>query len=88
MLSFIRVITKIEIFGAHIEPEVPEEESLRLGVFKPKNGIREKLRETLQTVLKEEMAERAKEVDEPEASTIAPLSTPTISGKTRYVGEL
>ena len=58
-----------------------------MGVFKPKNGIREKLRETLQTVLKEEMAERAKEVDEPEASTIAPLSTPTISGKTRYVGE-
>ena len=72
------------IVGAHLEPEEPEEQALHLGVFKPKAGIREKLRETLHTVLEHEMAERGDHRDEEEPSTIAPLSTVTISRNTRY----
>merc|ERR1719232_668740 len=71
------------IVGAHLEPEEPEEQALHLGVFKPKAGIREKLRETLHTVLEHEMAERGDHRDEEEPSTIAPLSTVTISRNTR-----
>jgi len=71
------------IVGAHLEPEEPEEQALHLGVFKPKAGIREKLRETLHTVLEHEMAERGKDREEEEPSTIAPLSTVTISRNTR-----
>merc|ERR1711874_617097 len=56
---------------------------LHLGVFKPKAGIREKLRETLHTVLEHEMAERGEHREEEEPSTIAPLSTVTISRNTR-----
>jgi len=74
---------KIMIVGAHLEPEEPEEQALHLGVFKPKAGIREKLRETLHTVLEHEMAERGKDREEEEPSTIAPLSTVTISRNTR-----
>ena len=75
---------KIMIVGAHLEPEEPEEQALHLGVFKPKAGIREKLRETLHTVLEHEMAERGDHREEEEPSTIAPLSTVTISRNTRY----
>jgi len=74
---------KIMIVGAHLEPEEPEEQALHLGVFKPKAGIREKLRETLHTVLEHEMAERGDHREEEEPSTIAPLSTVTISRNTR-----
>jgi hypothetical protein len=74
---------KIMIVGAHLEPEEPEEQALHLGVFKPKAGIREKLRETLHTVLEHEMAERGEHREEEEPSTIAPLSTVTISRNTR-----
>ena len=75
---------KITIVGAHLEPETPEEEPLFLGVFKPKDGIREKLRETLHNVLMEEMAERSKDVgDETGPSTDAPDNTVTISKNTR-----
>ena len=71
---------KITIVGAHLEPETPEEEPLFLGVFKPKDGIREKLRETLHTVLMEEMAERSQESGDSEGpSTDAPVNTVTIS---------
>ena len=72
------------IVGAHLEPEEPEEQALHLGVFKPKAGVREKLRETLHTVLEHEMAERGNDRYEEEPSTIAPLSTVTISRNTRY----
>ena len=72
------------IVGAHLEPEEPEEQALHLGVFKPKAGVREKLRETLHTVLEHEMAERGEHREEEEPSTIAPLSTVTISRNTRY----
>ena len=55
-----------------------------LGVFKPKDGVREKLRETLHNVLEVEMAERAKEIKlEEEGVTDAP-NTVTISKNTRY----
>ena len=75
---------KITIVGAHLEPETPEEEPLFLGVFKPKDGIREKLRETLHNVLMEEMAERSKDVgEELGPSTDAPDNTVTISKNTR-----
>merc|ERR1712106_1128170 len=74
---------KIMIVGAHLEPEEPEEQALHLGVFKPKAGVREKLRETLHTVLEHEMAERGEHREEEEPSTIAPLSTVTISRNTR-----
>ena len=70
--------------GAHLEPETPEEEPLFLGVFKPKDGIREKLRETLHNVLMEEMAERSKDGgEELGPSTDAPDNTVTISKNTR-----
>ena len=76
---------KITIVGAHLEPETPEEEPLVLGVFKPKDGIREKLRETLHTVLMEEMAERSQDSADSEGpSTDAPVNTVTISKNTRY----
>ena len=75
---------KITIVGAHLEPETPEEEPLFLGVFKPKDGIREKLRETLHNVLMVEMAERSKDSPDAEGvSTDAPVNTVTISKNTR-----
>ena len=59
-----------------------------LGVFKPKDGVREKLRETLHNVLEVEMAERAKEIKlEEEGVTDAP-NTVTISKNTRYEAEV
>lgn len=71
--------------GAHLEPEEPEEEPLHLGVFKPKAGIREKLRETLHNVLAVEMASRPQGSEGLEdQSTLSPLSTVTISKNTRY----
>jgi len=74
---------RITIVGAHIHDEEPEEVPLVLGVFKPKNGVREKLRETLHNVLAVEMAERAKEIKlEEEGFTDAP-NTVTISKNTR-----
>ena len=70
--------------GAHLAPEEPEEDPLVLGVFKPKDGVREKLRETLHNVLAVEMAERAKDVRfTNEEDTNAP-NTVTISKNTRY----
>ena len=74
---------KIQIVGAHLEPEVPEEEPLHLGVFKPKAGIREKLRETLHEVLLVEMASRPTKDEGEDQSTLSPLSTVTISKNTR-----
>jgi len=70
--------------GAHLAPEEPEEDPLVLGVFKPKDGVREKLRETLHNVLAVEMAERAKEVqfEEAEGVTSVPNAV-TISKNTR-----
>jgi len=50
------------------------------------DGVRERLRETLQTVLVDEIAKRGEagpETREDDA-TIAPLSTPTISKNTRF----
>jgi len=78
---------KIQIVGAHLEPEVPEEEPLHLGVFKPKAGIREKLRETLHEVLLVEMASRPTKDEGEDQSTLSPLSTVTISKNTRIEGE-
>jgi hypothetical protein len=69
--------------GAHLEPEVPEEEPLHLGVFKPKAGSREKLRSTLAEVLLEELASRPEDSGTEEQSTLSPLSTVTISKNTR-----
>merc|ERR1719278_314582 len=63
---------KIQIVGAHLEPEVPEEEPLHLGVFKPKAGIREKLRETLHEVLLVEMASRPTKDEGEDQSTLSP----------------
>ena len=75
---------RITIVGAHLAPEEPEEDPLVLGVFKPKDGVREKLRETLHNVLAVEMAERAKDVRfTNEEDTNAP-NTVTISKNTRY----
>ena len=80
----IRSQQRITIVGAHIHDEEPVEVPLVLGVFKPKNGVREKLRETLHNVLAVEMAERAKEIKlEEEGFTDAP-NTVTISKNTRY----
>jgi len=76
--------TKIQIVGAHLEPEEPEEKPLHLGVFKPKAGVREKLRDTLHNALMEEMANRPKELEQ---STISPVSTVTISKNTRIEGD-
>jgi len=74
---------RITIVGAHLAPEEPEKDPLVLGVFKPKDGVREKLRETLHNVLEVEMAERAKEIKlEEEGVTDAP-NTVTISKNTR-----
>merc|ERR1719189_1058869 len=75
---------RITIVGAHLAPEEPEEDPLVLGVFKPKDGVREKLRETLHNVLAVEMAERAKEVqfEETEGVTSVPNAV-TISKNTR-----
>jgi len=73
--------------GAHLEPEAPEEEPLHLGVFKPKAGIREKLRETLHEVLLVEMASRPTKDEGEDQSTLSPLSTVTISKNTRIEGE-
>ena len=74
--------------GAHLAPEEPEEDPLVLGVFKPKDGVREKLRETLHNVLAVEMAERAKEVqfEEAEGVTSVPNAV-TISKNTRYAAQ-
>ena len=74
--------------GAHLAPEEPEEDPLVLGVFKPKDGVREKLRETLHNVLAVEMAERAKEVqfEESEGVTSVPNAV-TISKNTRYAAQ-
>ena len=71
--------------GAHLAPEKPEEDPLFLGVFKPKDGVREKLRETLHNVLAVEMAERSKDVKftNEEDTNNAP-NTVTISKNTRY----
>ena len=76
---------KIQIVGAHLEPEEPKEEPLHLGVFKPKDGIREKLRATLHNVLLENIASRPQGSENPDQSTLSPLSTVTISKNTRYV---
>ena len=79
---------RITIVGAHLAPEEPEEDPLVLGVFKPKDGVREKLRETLHNVLAVEMAERAKEVqfEETEGVTSVPNAV-TISKNTRYAAQ-
>ena len=78
---------KIMIVGAHLEPEEPEEEPLHLGVFRPEAGSRERLRQTLHSVLESEMAERGREREDGEVgregATLAPLSTVTISRNTR-----
>lgn len=66
---------------------MPEEEPLHLGVFKPKAGIREKLRETLHEVLLVEMASRPTKDEGEDQSTLSPLSTVTISKNTRIEGE-
>ena len=80
----LRSQQRITIVGAHLAPEEPEEGPLVPGVFKPKTGVREKLRETLHNVLAVEMAERAKEVKlDTEDFTHAP-NTVTISKNTRY----
>ena len=70
--------------GAHLAPEEPEEDPLFLGVFKPKDGVREKLRETLHNVLAVEMAERAKEVKIEEEGVTSSPNAVTISKNTRY----
>merc|ERR1719347_2466424 len=76
---------RLQIVGAHLEPEEPEDQALHLGIFKPKAGVREKLRETLHTVLEHEMVERQKEkeLEDLEQSTTPPISTVTISANTR-----
>jgi len=75
----------VKIVGAHLEQEEPEEQALHLGVFKPKAGVREKLRDSLHTVLEHEMIERQQEKDHEdlEQSTPPPDSTVNISKNTR-----
>lgn len=75
---------RITIVGAHLAPEEPEKDPLVLGVFKPKNGVREKLRETLHNVLAVEMAERSKEVKYEEEGVTSSPNAVTISKNTRY----
>ena len=75
---------RITIVGAHLAPEEPEKDPLVLGVFKPKNGVREKLRETLHNVLAVEMAERSKEVKYEEEGITSSPNAVTISKNTRY----
>lgn len=75
---------RITIVGAHLAPEEPEKDPLVLGVFKPKNGVREKLRETLHNVLAVEMAERSKEVKFEEEGVTSSPNAVTISKNTRY----
>ena len=53
-------------------------------MFKPKNGVREKLRETLHNVLAVEMAERSKEVKFEEEGVTSSPNAVTISKNTRY----
>ena len=83
-LYLTRSQQRITIVGAHLAPEEPEEDPLFLGVFKPKDGVREKLRETLHNVLAVEMAERAKEVKIEEEGVTSSPNAVTISKNTRY----
>ena len=81
--------SKIQIIGSHLKEEPTSPVPLRLGIFKPEDGTREKLRETLHEVLKIEMEERRKEKEAKEDeiaghSTNAPVNTVTISRNTRY----